>query len=67
MPCGGLGDEVEKALVTVGVTKELVERWLGECRCQERRERLNTLGSWARRVLAGKVSDAKEWLTKLMS
>ena len=41
----GLGDYVEKALSSIGITKERVEKVLGKpCRCQERQEALNRLG-----------------------
>lgn len=69
-PCSdghsGLGDAVEAALTSVGITKDRVERWLGRpCRCDERRMRLNSLTSWAKRVLAGRMQDAVEHLESL--
>ncbi len=52
----GLGDMIGRALAAVGVTPEWVEKLLGRpCGCQERREKLNAISSWARRILAGKV------------
>lgn len=57
-----LGDRVQQALASVGVTDELVRRWLGECCCQERKERLNQLDLWARRIVAGKMERAVEYL-----
>ena len=55
-----LGDVVEKALSTVGITSERVEAWLGKpCNCKKRRDRLNALDAWARGVLTGKEG-AKE-------
>lgn len=61
-----LGDLVERALSSVGLTKDRVEAWLGrECHCRERQERLNQLGNWARRVLSGKAEGAAEHLDRL--
>lgn len=63
----GLGDEVEKALSIMGITKDRVESWLGEpCNCPERREKLNSLGFWAQRVISGKIRQAKLFLGKLI-
>lgn len=63
----GLGDLVESALDTVGITKERVEKWVGgECGCRERKEKLNALGSWARRMFTGKIEKAKEYLEGLL-
>lgn len=59
----GLGDLIHHALSSVGVTTDRVERWLGApCGCEERREKLNRLSNWAKRVAAGKISRAEEWL-----
>ena len=59
----GLGDVVRDALSSVGISIEIVERWVGRpCGCEERKEKLNQLGWWARRVLSGKISQAKEFL-----
>lgn len=63
-----LGDRVEQALSRLGVTKERVESWVGKgCRCGERKERLNQLDLWARRVLSGKMEKAKEFLDSIVS
>jgi hypothetical protein len=63
-----LGDRVEAALKTVGITKERVEAVVGpDCGCEERRELLNSLGLWAGRVLAGKTKGAREYLDRMMS
>lgn len=66
--CGaGIGDTVAHALARVGLTAERVERWLGRpCGCAERRERLNQLGFWAKRVLRGKTALAKTYLEDIM-
>jgi hypothetical protein len=47
----GLGDLIESALSSVGVTEERVKAWVGDCGCSERKQRLNTLSDWALRVL----------------
>ena len=69
MSCGqGLGDRIETALHRVGVTQELVERWLDRpCGCDERRERLNQLGRWASRILEGKLRFANQYLETIIT
>jgi hypothetical protein len=53
-----LGDTVERALSLTGITKERVSRWLGRpCDCDERRQKLNQLGWWAKRVIMGSGTD----------
>ena len=62
------GDHVETALTSVGVTKERVSAWLGveDCGCEERKEKLNSLSRWAKRVVRGKLDNAKEHLNNLL-
>jgi hypothetical protein len=56
-----LGDLISSALSVVGITDDRMSRWLGHpCGCSERREKLNLLGQWARRVLSGRTTDARE-------
>lgn len=63
----GLGHLIEHALTVVGITKERVEHWIGTpCRCSERIDRLNALGYWARRVIAGKIDGANKYLESLL-
>lgn len=58
-----LGDMVETALKSVDITQERVSSWLGvECNCEERKTKLNQLHLWARRVVSGKVEEAKQFL-----
>lgn len=58
-----MGDLINKALSTVGITSELVEEWLGTpCHCKQRQEKLNQLTYWARRVLSGKTERALHFL-----
>ncbi len=61
----GLGDAVEAALKTVGITVERVERWLGKpCGCKERQDKLNLLGYWLRRMVQGRYNGSREKATK---
>jgi hypothetical protein len=63
----GVGDRVAHALSLIGITDDRVSDFLGfPCGCKERREKLNMLESWARRVLAGKLDSAKEYLSRLI-
>lgn len=64
----GLGDAIAAALMTVGISKERVSRWLGrECHCKERQEKLNSLGRWASRILSGKGrGEAEKHLKEIM-
>ena len=62
-----LGDVVESALSSVGITSERVSVWLGRpCNCDERKQKLNQLSVWARRVAKGKTDRAKEYLNRIM-
>ena len=63
-----LGDAIERSLQTVGVTDERVSTWLGKpCGCDERREKMNQLSIWAKRIAKGKLKNAKEFLTTIIS
>ena len=63
----GLGDLVEEALGVVGITADRVSRWLNRpCGCEERKKRLNQLGSWAFRVTLGKTEKAEEYLKEII-
>lgn len=63
-----LGDRIQSALNTIGVTEDVVSRWLGKScgGCEKRRQKLNSLDAWARRVLDGKLEKAREYLEELM-
>lgn len=62
-----LGDLVEDALSKVGITKDRVSEWVGRsCGCKERQERLNQLSRWAKRIVAGKIENAKQYLEKII-
>lgn len=62
------GDWIEVTLSSVGITKERVTEWLGEeCNCEERKQKLNQLHAWARRVFSGKRDNAKEYLEEIIS
>lgn len=62
-----LGDRVKSALESVGITEEFVQEWVGNCGCEERREKLNRLGMWATRVFSGRVTAAREYLRDIMT
>jgi hypothetical protein len=47
-----LGDALEKVLSWLGVTKERVQKYLGNCGCANRQRKLNELGTWAARWAA---------------
>lgn len=69
-PCNkkGLGDRIEQALSLTGITKERVEIWLKRrCGCEERKRRLNQLGSWAVRIIQGQLEKAEEYLNNIIS
>lgn len=62
-----LGDIIERALKSIGVTSERVEKWIGvPCNCAERREKLNRLLPWAYRVLTGRSEDAEKYLDEMI-
>lgn len=62
-----IGDRIAEALARAGVTEERVSRWLGrKCNCRRRKEKLNALEAWARRVLKGKAADAKKYLDEMI-
>jgi len=60
----GLGDIIKRALDRVGITQERAAKYL-KCNCARHQARLNTLGAWAMRVLAGKTERAEEYLERL--
>lgn len=63
----GLGDMLETALATIGIVGEDVERWIGRpCNCEERKQKLNQLGAWAKRVVSGKIEKAREYLLDIL-
>lgn len=62
-----IGDAIERALATVGITPERVETYLGRpCRCRERKRKLNEVGNWAYRILSGNTDKAKEEFDKIV-
>ncbi len=61
-----LGDLVAQALATVGITEEWVTRRFGRCCCRERRDKLNSLDAWARRMLLGRTEDAADHLERIV-
>ena len=64
----GLGDIIESALSTVGLSPQKVEQWIGQpCGCEERKQKLNALGYWANRILKGKIDKAKQYLEEIIN
>lgn len=62
-----LGDTIERALSSVGITSALVKGWVGApCGCEERKQKLNALHHWARRVIKGKLANAQNYLNGIM-
>lgn len=62
-----LGDMVESALSSVGITKERVSEWVGSpCNCAKRQERLNKLHAWAKEAAAHTAEKARGLLHKLI-
>lgn len=62
-----LGDTIATALGAVGITQELVERWLGHpCGCEERQIKVNQLHAWAYRVIRGRTDNALQFLNEIM-
>lgn len=60
-----LGDKIGNALKKVGITDEKVSKWLGRpCGCAGRRNKLNRLDVWVRKVLASD-EDTKQYLEEL--
>jgi hypothetical protein len=63
-----LGDVIEAALTKVGITTERIERWLKvKCGCRERRDKLNALSAWARRIIHDKTDKASEYLEGILN
>lgn len=62
-----LGDVIESALSSVGITQDRISGWLGRpCGCHERALKLNRLGEWAYRVLHGKTAEPLVELDKMV-
>lgn len=67
MPLNGLGDAAAAALFFAGITPSRVEFWIGKpCGCEERQRKLNVLGWWTKRLLAGKTEGMREHLERMM-
>lgn len=61
------GDRVERALTLIGITDRRISEWLGrDCGCGERKEKLNQLDLWARRVIRGKIDNAHNYLDRII-
>lgn len=63
----GLGDAVEVALTSVGITKERVSNWLGRpCKCPAYQEKLNKIGAWTAGVAKGVYANAKAAIEEII-
>lgn len=63
-----LGSLISSALSIVGVTEERVSHWIGgPCGCEERKEKLDQLGLWAKRVVKGQTEKALVYLESIMA
>jgi len=62
-----LGDNIEGALALIGITSERIEKFLGveDCGCSKRKEKLNSIHRWAKRVLGGKLENAEKHLEEI--
>lgn len=61
-----LGDSVQQALETIGITQQRVKDWLGDCCCEKRKEKLNQIDMICRQVLKGRIDKAKTYLNRLL-
>ena len=61
-----LGDKIQEALAYVGVTPDLANKWLGDCCCEERKAKLNSLDLWARRVIHDSIESSVRYLKELI-
>ena len=62
-----LGDLVGAALKKLGITDERVTNFIGKpCGCAKRREYLNRLDLWARRVLSGRTDKGKRYFDQIV-
>lgn len=63
-----LGDHIEEALTSVGITSDRVSKFLGRpCGCKERKEKLNRLHAWAIRVMGGHVEEGKKDIEEMLN
>lgn len=62
-----VGTVIERALSSIGITSEKVEKFLGRpCGCKRRRDKLNQLSNWAFRVIRGSEPAPRESLDKMI-
>lgn len=63
-----LGDAVEYALSSLGITSERVEAWLGRpCGCRARKRKLNQLDDWVTKIFSSDdANKAKEEFDKMV-
>lgn len=62
-----LSERITEALGIIGITDARVSKLLGRaCKCPERRETLDRLEAWAKRVVGGKIEKAREYLENIL-
>ena len=64
-----MGDMIEKALSSVGITEERVKKYVW-CRCKQRKQRFNEVHQWAEGVvkgLWGSVVEAKKHIEDVLA
>jgi hypothetical protein len=61
-----LGDAVESVLEAVGISKQRVQRWLGSCCCEARKEKLNYLHSWSRQSVIMGLEVARRYINQML-
>jgi GH24 family phage-related lysozyme (muramidase) len=61
-----MGDCIEEALNRVGITKELVAKWIGNCGCAERQWMFNELHLWAIEINEGRRRGAVRKLRRII-
>ncbi len=58
---------LETALAAAGISADRIEWWLGmPCGCRERREKLDAVEAWARRIMGGRIEKAEKYLNDLL-
>lgn len=60
-----LGDVIHEALDRAGLTSDRVKYWLGDCCCEERRQKLNQLHRWATRSFKETLELARTYFDSL--
>ena len=64
-----LGDLIAKGLALVGITEERVKIFIWDCKCRDRRDRLNRVDGILRDLVFGRIGigEAKERLESVLT